>query len=201
VLIFDECTSAFRQVLGGHHLIHGVEPDIATFGKTLGNGYAINAVIGRREVMEAASRTFISSTFWTERIGPTAALAALKTMEEEDAPARIHAIGQIVSSRWSEISAQLGLEMTISGLPALSFFSIPGRDPGTVKAFMTHEMLHHGFLAGMALYASIAHSDAVRAAYIEEFARALEVIAKNEDAHLARLLRSGPAATTFARLA
>ena len=72
VLVFDECTSGFRQTLGGLHKQYGVEPDIAIFGKALGNGYAITGIIGRREVMEHAQSTFISSTFWTERIGPTA---------------------------------------------------------------------------------------------------------------------------------
>ena len=74
LLIFDECTSGFRETFGGLHKKYGVEPDMAMFGKALGNGYSITAIIGRREVMEAAQSTFISSTFWTERIGPTAAL-------------------------------------------------------------------------------------------------------------------------------
>ena len=64
VLIFDECTSAFRETFGGLHLKYGVEPDMAMFGKALGNGYAISATIGKRS-MEAAQSTFISSTFWT----------------------------------------------------------------------------------------------------------------------------------------
>ena len=81
VLIFDECTSGFRQTFGGLHKMYGVEPDMAMFGKALGNGYAITATIGRREIMEAAQSTFISSTFWTERIGPTAALKTLEVME------------------------------------------------------------------------------------------------------------------------
>lgn len=93
VLVFDECTSGFRKNLGGLHLVHNVEPDVAVFGKTLGNGYAISAVIGRESVMQAAQNTFISSTFWTERIGPAAGLASLAAMRVEDAPARIDAIG------------------------------------------------------------------------------------------------------------
>ena len=82
VLIFDECTSGFRETFGGLHQKYQVEPDIAMFGKTLGNGYAITAVVGRSEVMESAQSSFISSTFWTERIGPTAALATLKEMKK-----------------------------------------------------------------------------------------------------------------------
>ena len=73
VLIFDECTSGFRETFGGLHKKYGVDPDMALFGKAIGNGYAITAVIGKREVMDATQSTFISSTFWTERIGPTAA--------------------------------------------------------------------------------------------------------------------------------
>ena len=74
VLIFDECSSGFRETFGGIFQKFNVEPDMVMFGKTIGNGYALTAVLGRRPVMEAAQKTFISSTFWTERIGPTAAL-------------------------------------------------------------------------------------------------------------------------------
>ena len=81
-MIFDECTSGFRETFGGLHLKYDIKPDIAVFGKTLGNGYAITAVIGKKEVMEGAQDSFISSTFWTERIGPTAALKTLEVMEK-----------------------------------------------------------------------------------------------------------------------
>ena len=80
VLIFDECSSGFRQSYGGLHKVFGVEPDMAMFGKALGNGYAITAIIGKREVMEATQTTFISSTFWSERIGFTAGIATLDEM-------------------------------------------------------------------------------------------------------------------------
>jgi glutamate-1-semialdehyde 2,1-aminomutase len=63
VLIFDECTSGFRETYGGLHKKFGVEPDMSMFGKALGNGYAVTAVIGRREIMESAQTSFISSTF------------------------------------------------------------------------------------------------------------------------------------------
>ena len=81
VLVFDECTSGFRKNFGGLHKLYGVEPDMAMFGKALGNGYAVTAVIGKREMMKAAESTFISSTFWTERIGSAAEIATLKVME------------------------------------------------------------------------------------------------------------------------
>ena len=58
VLIFDECTSGFRQNFGGLHKLYGVNPDIAWFGKALGNGYAITAIIGKNEIMESAQKQF-----------------------------------------------------------------------------------------------------------------------------------------------
>ena len=117
VLVFDECTSGFRKVLGGLHLHYGVEPDIAVFGKTLGNGYAINAIVGRAAVMDHAQSTFISSTFWTERIGSAAALAALAAMRDEDAPARIDALGLQVRSGGSSSHRQLGSPSRSAGCP------------------------------------------------------------------------------------
>ena len=94
VLIFDECTSGFRETFGGIHKKYNVEPDLAIFGKALGNGYAITAVIGSREIMEAAQSTFISSTFWTERIGSVAALVTLSVMEREKSWDRITDTGK-----------------------------------------------------------------------------------------------------------
>ena len=83
VLIFDECTSGFRKTFGGLHKFYDVNPDIAMFGKAMGNGFAITSVIGKKDIMESAQSTFISSTFWTERVGPTAGLKTLQIMERD----------------------------------------------------------------------------------------------------------------------
>ena len=104
VLIFDECTSGLRNNFGGLHLKYNVKPDLALFGKALGNGYAITAVIGKRSVMESAQKCFISSTFWTERIGPTAALATLKTMKEKKYWDIINKNGNYIIKNWKKLS-------------------------------------------------------------------------------------------------
>ncbi len=70
------------------------------FGKALGNGYAITAVIGRRDVMDVAQSTFISSTFWTERIGPVAALKTLEIMNKTKSWEVITSIGKDIERRW-----------------------------------------------------------------------------------------------------
>ena len=98
VLIFDECTSGFRETYGGIYKKFDVEPDIIMYGKAMGNGYAITAVVGRKEIMEYAQETFISSTFWTERIGPTAALKSLEVMKRIKSWEIITSIGNKIKS-------------------------------------------------------------------------------------------------------
>ena len=82
ILIFDECTSGFRETNGGLHKKYNIKPDLAIFGKALGNGYPINVILGKEWIMKNANRTFISSTFWSDRIGPTAAIKTLDEMEK-----------------------------------------------------------------------------------------------------------------------
>lgn len=161
VLIFDECTSGFRQTFGGLHKLYGVEPDMALFGKALGNGYAITAAIGRRAVMEAAQNTFISSTFWTERIGPTAALKTLEVMERERSWERITQTGRDIGARWQALAARHGLPIELSGMPALIGFSFPLPDMLKYKTLITQEMLKQGYLAANSVYVCTEHTPAV----------------------------------------
>jgi glutamate-1-semialdehyde 2,1-aminomutase len=200
VLIFDECTSGFRRTLGGMHLHYNVEPDLATFGKTLGNGYAITAVIGRESIMQAAQKTFISSTFWTERIGPTAALATLNVMEETDAPQRVHEIGIEVQQRWVELGATHYLVVTPGGLPALANFSIANYNPLAVKTYITQAMLELGYLASNAMYMSIAHTPEILNQYFNALDTVFEKISQTDDPELSHLLPQGTAHAGFKRL-
>jgi glutamate-1-semialdehyde 2,1-aminomutase len=117
VLIFDEITSGFRMNLGGIHLRYGMNPDIAVFGKALGNGFPISAVIGRKEVMEHAQESFISSTFWTERVGSVAALATIKKMETHDVQGHLIRYGERINQGWKELARKHGIDIHISGIP------------------------------------------------------------------------------------
>lgn len=176
VLIFDECTSGFRQTYGGLHKLYGVEPDIAMYGKAMGNGYGITAVVGRKEVMEAAQKTFISSTFWTERIGPTAALATLKVMEELKSWEIITNTGLVIEKKWNEIASQIGIPLQTSGLPALISYSINHPDWLKYKTFITQEMLGRGYLAANSVYVCIAHTDSVLTPYFNNLGEVWTVI-------------------------
>lgn len=167
ILIFDEVTSGFRMNFGGIHLIHGVNPDIAVFGKALGNGFPISAIIGRREVMEHAQESFISSTFWTERIGFVAALATLQKMSEHNVPAHLVRAGERINQGWVKIARKHGVEIHISGIPPLTHISFRADNPLAVQTLYTQEMLERGFLLGAAVYSTYAYSDEIIDRFIE----------------------------------
>jgi glutamate-1-semialdehyde 2,1-aminomutase len=174
VLVFDECTSGFRETYGGIYLKYGVEPDVAMFGKTIGNGYALTAVVGRREVMEAAQKTFISSTFWTERIGPTAALKTLEIMDRIKSWDIITERGAKMQKGWIELAANHALVISVSGIPSLSTYNFTSDDALKYKTLITQEMLKKGFLASTNFYACIEHHDI----YFESYFNALDSVYK-----------------------
>ncbi len=201
VLVFDECTSGFRKNLGGIHMVHGVEPDIAVFGKTLGNGYAINAVIGRRAVMESASKTFISSTFWTERIGLAAGLEVLKQMEELDAPTRVHEIGLQVREAWGGAAATAGLNVEFAGIPSLTVVSVAGLSPLITKTVLTEAFLARGYLAGPAIYSSLPHESVLENQYRSQLGEVLGELGNKMDIEGLKEMQGEPLVTeTFRRM-
>lgn len=192
VLIFDECTSGFRQTFGGLHKLYGVEPDMAVFGKALGNGHAITAIIGRREVMENAQSTFISSTFWTERIGPTAALKTLDVMERLKSWEIITATGEKITQRWKALAEKYGLKITTSGLSSLTSFLIDSPNMLQYKTLITQEMMHKGFIAGTSVYVCTEHTDQIIENYFIELEPIFELIKDCEEGLNVNSLLKGP---------
>jgi len=201
VLIFDECTSGFRETFGGLHKKYGVEPDMAMFGKALGNGYAITAIIGKREVMEAAQSTFISSTFWTERIGPTAALATLNVMENIQSWEIITSIGLEVRKGWQELADNYELKIDHWGMPSLAGFSFQSKNELAYKTLITQEMLKKGYLAANSVYSCIDHSKDVIENYFENLDPIFSLIKKCEDGYdIESLIQGSVCHSQFKRL-
>lgn len=192
VLIFDECTSGFRETFGGLHKKYGVEPDMAMFGKAMGNGYAITATIGRREVMEAAQSTFISSTFWTERIGPTAALKTLEVMARLKSWEIITGIGETIRTRWQQLADQHGLTIEHWGMPALAGFSFQSENALAYKTLITQEMLGEGYLAGNSVYSCIDHTPDILDGYFHSLGRVFSLIRECEEGRNVNSLLKGP---------
>lgn len=178
VLLFDEVTAGFRINTGGIHLTLGVEPDVAVFAKALGNGYPITAVIGRESVMAFAQETFISSTAWTERVGPAAALATLKKHHEKDVGSHLVRIGQRVMNGWRAAADGAGLKVEIYGIPPIGHISFKSSNPPTaIRSLFTQLMLDRGYLAKDAFYAMYAHTDADVDGYIAACSDVFDIIA------------------------
>jgi glutamate-1-semialdehyde aminotransferase len=201
ILIFDECTSGFRQAFGGLHKVYGVSPDMAVFGKALGNGYAVTAVLGKRDIMQAAQNTFISSTFWTERIGSVAGLATLGVMAREKSWETITATGRDIAARWQALGAKYGLPIATAGLPALISFALKLPKAQAYRTLITQEMLERGYLAATAVYTSIAHTPDIVDGYFAALDPVFALIRECEDGRDVMSLLKGPVAHAgFTRL-
>lgn len=202
VLVFDECTSGFRETFGGLHQKYGVEPDIATYGKALGNGYAITAVLGRKEVMESAQSTFISSTFWTERIGPAAALKTLDVMEEMKSWELITRTGLRVKKLWQDLANAHNLKINQWGIPALAGFTFESKESLAYKTLITQEMLSVGYIGGNSIYACTDHTDAIIDQYFERLSTVFGLIesCENGSRSISEFLRGDVCHSGFKRL-
>jgi len=201
ILIFDECTSGFRETFGGLHKKYGIEPDLALFGKALGNGYAISACIGRQEFMQAAQQTFISSTFWTERIGPSAALKTLEVMERSKSWKTITEIGNQISKRWNTLSNKFELDIDTWGLPALSGFTFNSENNLYYKTLITQEMLKKGYLAANSIYVCTEHTQELVDSYFEALEPIFEIIKDCENGQDIKSMLEGPVCHSgFSRL-
>lgn len=199
ILIVDEISAGLRLNTGGAHMVLFDErPDIAVFAKALGNGYPIAAVIGRMPIMEAAQSTFISSTNWTDRIGPAAALATLEKHERCDVGSHLIAIGSKVQEGWIESAKRNGIDISVNGIKPMSHFSFAGDDAQMKKAYFIQLMLEKGFLASNLMYAMFAHSEDNVTAYLDACDESFAALASEKD--IASQLHGEPSAVGFGRL-
>jgi glutamate-1-semialdehyde 2,1-aminomutase len=177
VLVIDEVSVGFRLNTGGAHLVYGLQPDVAVFAKAISNGYPMAAILGRGDVMQAAQGTFISSTYWTERIGPTAALATIRKHRRDRVHLHLHHVGQMVRDGWRVAAERTGLPIQIGGIVPMSTFAIQHEQSQAAHTFFTQLMLDRGFLASKAFYTTFAHQEDVVEEYLQQVEGAFEVIA------------------------
>ncbi len=195
VLIFDECTSGFRCNFGGIHKIYKVYPDMIMLGKALGNGYAINAIMGKRNIMEYAQSSFISSTFWTEKIGSVAALKTLEIMKDIKSWKIITELGKIVKKNWKAIADNTGFELSIGGIDAIPSFSFKNVDNLLYKTYFTQEMLNRKYLASNLIYLSTVHQKVI-SRYLDDMNSVFFEMSHKDDDKLKNKL-SGPVSEQF----
>ncbi len=203
VLIFDEVTSGWRMNVGGVHLLYGVNPDMAVFAKGMSNGYPMAAIIGIRDVMEAAQKTFISSTYWTERIGPVAALATIKKMQTHNVPTHLCHMGDYFRKILKSKAEQWGLKISIHGIAPLSTFSFDyGEKSQAMHTLFAQEMLNKGFLVSKAFYATYSHEESHIDLYGNAIEEAFDMLSRAvEDGNVEALLKSPVIHSGFKRLA
>jgi len=203
-LIFDEVTSGWRLNWGGAHKLYGVDPDMLVFAKAMGNGHPISAVLGRREIMEAVQGTFISSTYWTERVGFAAALATIKKMKRVKSAEHMIKIGERISKGWKECASSNDLKIKIVGIPPLTtcMFDYKGTIPLELQTLFTQEMLSRGYLGWTHVYTAYKHTNDMVDRYMEEVDEIFGMMKKGLEKNSIRRMLKGPVATTgFARLA
>ncbi|MHC4885941.1 MAG: aminotransferase class III-fold pyridoxal phosphate-dependent enzyme [Planctomycetota bacterium] len=177
-LIFDEITIGWRLSLGGVHKRLGITPDLAVFAKSLGNGHPMAAVIGTRAAMAGAQESFISSTYWTEGVGPAAALAVLEKMKRIDLPAHCAHIGGRAQEAWGTLGRKHKLPIEVpQSYPALAHFAFKHEQGQALKTLYTQEMLKLGFLANTIMYPTYAHTDTVMDRYCEAIDQVFALLA------------------------
>lgn len=202
VLVIDEITVGFRLTAGGAHLTYGITPDIAVFAKAMSNGFPMAAVIGRLEVMESAQTSFISSTSWTERIGPAAALATLKKLQTENVPQRLAEIGNQVKKGWETAALDAELPIEVSGIAPMPHFEITHAESDPLRTFLTQLMLERGFLATTSFYTTFAHQQDQIERYLAAVNEVFPIVAAAAHTGNVATLLNGPVAHSgFQRLA
>ena len=168
ILIFDEITSGFKDNYGGLHLKLKVSPDIAIFGKSIGNGYPISAIIGKKKIMQVAQETFISSTMWTDRLGFIAANTTLKKLKESNINKIIANYGNKIKTGWKKLANKNNIKIGISGQDAIPYLRFDYPNSLEILTYFTQEMLKKGFLAGAQVATSYAYNEKVINKYLKE---------------------------------
>jgi len=201
VLIFDEITAAWRLNSGGAHLLFGVNPDIAVFAKAISNGYPMGVILGKENVMQAAQATFISSTNWTERIGPVAALATIRKHQRLEVAKHLIVTGSRVQKIWKDAAANAKLGIHVSGIEPLSHFSFDDKEPLALMTLFTQLMLERGYLASGRFYASFAHRPEHLTGYEKAVGEAFDIISRaKKENNVQRSLKGPVAHSGFQRL-
>ena len=194
VLIFDEITSGWRMNVGGIHELYKVYPDIVVYGKGMSNGFPMAAIVGKGEVMDIAQNSFISSTYWTDRIGPVASIATINKMLKNDVPSHLIKIGNLISKGWMELADLHALKMDVMGIPPLTTFVFDHEDGQALQTLFTQEMLSRGFLASKSVYASYSHTEEYVEKYLENVDEVFGIIKKAVEKDSVHGLLKGPVA-------
>ncbi|MCM8530262.1 MAG: aminotransferase class III-fold pyridoxal phosphate-dependent enzyme [Lentisphaeraceae bacterium] len=177
IVILDEITSGWRMTDGGVYKLNGFNPDIVVYGKAMGNGFAISAVLGKSEIMDMAQETFISSTFWTERVGFAAALATIEKLTKNKVWEHLINIGTLIGDSWQRLGHKHGLSLSVTDYkPLITMKFNYGKLNSAITTLFIQEMLKRGYLASTSIYISYAHTEEIVEKYFESINEVFSII-------------------------
>lgn len=171
VMVVDEITSGWRFGFPGACPSLGLDPDLVVYAKAMSNGFPCAAVVGREGVMDAANPSFISSSYWTDGVGPAAALACIRKMRRENVQAQVWKLGEQFQQGLERIAAshpRVGLKVGSRPCsPSLAFDL--GPRSAAAKALMIRKMVARSYLISGQLYVMQAHDAAKVEAMLVHF--------------------------------
>lgn len=173
VIVVDEITSGWRMTDGGVYKLNGFNPDIVVYGKAMGGGFAISALVGRHEIMDEAQNTFISSTFWTERVGFVAALKTIEILTRDKVWEHLIRIGAKIGDGWEDLGLKHGLNIHVTDFkPLITMKFDYGDRNAAIETFFIQEMLKRGYLAATSVYVSYSHTHPI----VDEYLNNVDVV-------------------------
>lgn len=188
VLIFDEVVSGFRYALGGASEYCGVTPDLLSIGKGMGNGYAISAVAGKRELLkQIEDGVFVSTTFGGDAVPMAAALATIEILEKPGVYEHFWKIGGMMKDGLQELidKYNLGDVVSVSGLAPHCGPSFEGHGSLSyldVQSVYSNVMIENGILVFAIWNLNLHHGEEEAAAYLAASDKALAAVRKAVDA-------------------
>lgn len=182
LLIFDEICTGFHLGLGGAQKRFGVKPDLAAFGKAMGNGFPISCVVGRADVMAIFEEIFFSFTFGGEVASMAAALKVIEILEGTDALAQMESNGRRLQDGFNTLAREAGLSSRLKcmGYPQwalLKFFDAEGKDSLLVRSLFQQEVVKRGILILVTHNMTGAHDASAIEQTLEAYASVFKTLA------------------------
>lgn len=208
VFVLDEMITGFRYHLNGAQTLYGVQPDLATFGKGMGNGFSVAALVGRREIMELGGlfhgkpRVFlISTTHGAENHSLAAARAVLRVFREQNVVDHMWRIGGLLIQGLNEAARGAGIARHFKAFgfpcnPAYAITDQPGTPSAGLRTLFMQEMVKGRVLMPY-LAPALAHTEADVARTVETAAGAMRVVARALDDGWENLLDGEPVKPVF----
>ena len=169
ILICDEITTGFRISNTGAYKKIGFNPELVVYGKGLGNGFPITAVVGKKDIMNTARKSFISSSNWSERVGFCAALKTIEIIEKKKVWKHLDAIGKQIREGWVKIFKKYNLDISVGNfLPLVSMKLNYGKLNNYILTYFMQDMLEKGYLVSSSIYVSQSHTKKICTEYMRD---------------------------------